>query len=123
MKYVKPKKGNRHGLTVHQHTFPRRSLNRFTNAIGVLSVRRNRASNVFKLKPDHKMFCARRAWDQRAERGYMKSIEDEFQDLAERVLGGVAEPGGGSAQCSDAILRHVASANGAEVCASGRRIG
>jgi hypothetical protein len=32
------------------------------------------------------MFCARRVWDERAERGYMKSIEDQFQDLAEKLL-------------------------------------
>ena len=29
-------------------------------------------------KPNDGIFCAMRAWDQRAERGCMKRIEDEF---------------------------------------------
>ncbi len=32
------------------------------------------------------MFCARRVWDQRAEAGYMREIENRFQDLAGRVI-------------------------------------
>ena len=32
-------------------------------------------------KPNYGIFCAMRAWDQRAERGYMKRIEDEFLRL------------------------------------------
>ena len=40
-------------------------------------------------KPDHDIFCAKRAWDQRAERGYMKEIEDEFQSVASKVIDGV----------------------------------
>jgi hypothetical protein len=89
MKYPKPQKGNRCELTIRQHTFPSRSLSRFTNSLGVLTVRRNGFTKVFKLKPDHPMFCARRTWDQRAERGYMKAIEDEFQTLAEQILAGL----------------------------------
>jgi hypothetical protein len=34
------------------------------------------------------MFCAMRAWDLRAERGFMKAIEDEFQELAEKIVAG-----------------------------------
>ena len=40
-------------------------------------------------KPDDDIFCARRAWDQRAERSYMKRIEDEFQILASTVIEGL----------------------------------
>ena len=32
------------------------------------------------------MFCAMRAWDTRAEFGYMKQIEDQFQELASRII-------------------------------------
>jgi hypothetical protein len=39
-------------------------------------------------KPDDVIFCAKRAWDQRAEAGYMKSIEDAFQELADKIIAG-----------------------------------
>lgn len=39
-----------------------------------------------KAKPTDSIFCARRAWDQRAESGYMLEIEDQFQEIAERVI-------------------------------------
>lgn len=32
------------------------------------------------MKPDNKIFCTKRTWDQRAEHGWMKSIEDEFNE-------------------------------------------
>ena len=35
------------------------------------------------------MFCAKRIWDQRAEIGYMKDIEDQFQRLATRIVIGL----------------------------------
>ena len=38
-------------------------------------------SKVRLAKPNDGIFCAMRAWDQRAERGYMKRIEDEFLRL------------------------------------------
>ena len=34
------------------------------------------------------MFCARRAWDHGSETGFMKKIENAFQDLVERIIGG-----------------------------------
>jgi hypothetical protein len=44
-----------------------------------------------RLKPTDEIFVARRVWDERAERGYMKHIEDQFQDLADKVLSGEIE--------------------------------
>jgi hypothetical protein len=38
-------------------------------------------SKVRLAKPNDGIFCAMRAWDQQAERGYMKRIEDEFLRL------------------------------------------
>lgn len=32
------------------------------------------------------IFCARRAWDHGTEVGFMKSIEDRFQQLADRII-------------------------------------
>ena len=36
--------------------------------------------------PDDDIFCAKRIWDQRAEIGFMKSIEDNFQTLADQII-------------------------------------
>ena len=86
MKYDKPQKGNPHQLTVNQHTLPLMSISRFANATGRVSVNLLKQNKVIQLKPDDSLFCARRTWDQRAENGYMKNIEDKYQSLAEKVV-------------------------------------
>jgi hypothetical protein len=92
-KYEKPQKKNRHLLTVRQHVFPVASIARFANAEGRVSLQDLARSKVRLAKPDDGIFCANRAWDQRAER-YMKRIEDEFQRLASKVIeGALAEIG------------------------------
>jgi len=46
-----------------------------------------RGNKIFDTNSDNEgIFCAKRVWDQRAESGYMKTIEDEFQELAERIV-------------------------------------
>ena len=41
-----------------------------------------------RLKPNNPIFCAYRAWDERAEKGYMKGIEDRFQSVAREITTG-----------------------------------
>lgn len=41
-----------------------------------------------RMSPTDPMFCAKRAWDQRAESGYMRQIEDEFQVVADEIIAG-----------------------------------
>ena len=86
MKFEKPQKGNPHGIVVNQHVFPRMSIDRFSNEDGVVQINNLAAEKVHFVKPVDKLFCASRVWDQRAESGYMKSIEDEFQKLANRII-------------------------------------
>jgi hypothetical protein len=88
MKYEKTQKGNPHGLTVQQHTVPVRSIRRFSSADGTVHVRYLRNGKELRLRPEDQLFCAKRTWDERAERGFMKVIEDDFQALAERVVSG-----------------------------------
>jgi hypothetical protein len=88
VKYEKPQKGNRHCLTIRQHVFPTRSIERFADADGKVSVRLLRLNKLKRVSPGNTLFCARRAWDQRAEIGYMKGIEDEFQSIAGRIVDG-----------------------------------
>jgi hypothetical protein len=87
-RYEKPQKGNPHSLPIRQHVFPSSSIARFTNDHGVVDLSRLSTCQVWKAAPDDDVFCARRAWDARAEFGYMKKIEDAFQLLASKVLDG-----------------------------------
>jgi hypothetical protein len=89
VKRDKPQKGNPHGLSIKQHVFPAQSIKRFTTVGGTVSVRHLATNKLLRLLPEDQLFCAKRVWDQRAEHGYMRKIENEFQDLAKRIVGGL----------------------------------
>ena len=88
MKYEKTQKGNPHQLTKLQHCFPRRSIERFCNDTGRVKVHLIEQDKTVSLKPNDPIFCARRAWDQRAETIFMQEIENAYQELANRVEAG-----------------------------------
>jgi hypothetical protein len=88
MSYEKTQKGNPHQLTVNQHIFPAKSISRFVNTSGRVNIVHRKIGKVISVKPDNQLFCAMRAWDQRAESGYMKNIEDKYQSLADSILCG-----------------------------------
>lgn len=73
-------------MTVCQHTFPAASIARFAGTDGCVEVCLVKQQKVVRLKPDNQLFCAKRVWDQRAESGFMKEIEDKYQSLAEVVI-------------------------------------
>jgi hypothetical protein len=82
---------NPNNLTVNQHVFPSKSIERFTDQSGRVSVHEMDRAKIIRAKPDNVIFCARRAWDQRAESGYMKRIEDDFQKIVGPIVDGKAE--------------------------------
>lgn len=84
MKYEKTQRGNPHGLTVVQHQIPVRSIERFTGTGGAVEVYFE--TKRVLVKPQDELFATKRSWDQRAEAGYMKQIENEYQAIADRVL-------------------------------------
>jgi hypothetical protein len=86
MKYEKPKKKNPHQITVNQHISPVKSIERFADDNGTVEVKLITQNKIISLLPDDPLFCAMRCWDQRAEAGYMKEIEDSFQGLADKVI-------------------------------------
>jgi hypothetical protein len=93
-KFEKPQKKNRHILTINQHVFPLASIARFVGPDSRVSLHDLTRNKLRAAKPRDDIFCARRAWDQRAEAGYMKRIEDQFQRLASKVIeGAVSEIG------------------------------
>jgi hypothetical protein len=75
---------NPNSLTVNQHVFPTKSIERFTNQNG--NVHDLHRAKVFPAKPKKVIFCASRAWDQRAETGYMNRIEAEFQEIVDPIV-------------------------------------
>ena len=88
MNYEKTQKGNPHSLTINQHIFPVKSIERFADHTGMVDVYLKNNNKRIKIRPDDNLFCARRIWDQRAEYGFMKEIEDKFQTLADRIING-----------------------------------
>jgi hypothetical protein len=87
MRYPKTQKGNRHGLTIAQHIFPRRSLERFADeSDGLLAVRRPPGTlKERRMRPNADLFCAMRVWDHSAESGFMREIESKFQAVANEI--------------------------------------
>lgn len=73
-------------LTNNQHTLPTASLKRFVNSKGDLHVRLTKQDKFVEVKPNNKLFTVNRVWDQRAEAGYGKSIEDNFQNIADEII-------------------------------------
>ena len=87
-KHEKPQKTNPNRITVEQHVLPVKSIRRFTGPAGKVSLCDIARQKIRPAGPSDDMFIAKRAWDQRAETGYMKKIEDAFQPLAESVIEG-----------------------------------
>lgn len=75
-----------HQLVKKQHVLPKKSIARFCNEKGVVQAHRIHDEVTFPAAPKNEMFCVHRIWDQRAEQGYGKKVEDRFQSLVERVL-------------------------------------
>ncbi len=88
MKYEKPQKGNPRKLTVRQHVLPKASIARFANKDGQVSLFRIKNRDILLVNPSADIFCVKRIWDQRAESGDSKRIEDRFQVLADNIVSG-----------------------------------
>lgn len=80
--------GNPNSLTVNQHVFPSKSIERFANPSGYVSVHDLHRAKDFPAKPKNAIFCASRAWGERTETGYMRRIEAEFQKTVDPIVDG-----------------------------------
>lgn len=86
---TRPKNPN--ALTLDQHVFPKKSIDRFTDKSGYVSLLNLRRNQERRVRPGNVIFCASRAWDERTETGFMKRIEDEFQQIMGLILDGTTE--------------------------------
>src|SRR6266852_3378065 len=84
-------KGNPHQLTREQHVIFVASLRRFAAPDGLVEVHL-RDGRTARIQLDNQLFCVERLWDQRAEAGYMKAIEDDFQALVDMLATGRIGP-------------------------------
>jgi hypothetical protein len=80
--------GNPHKLTKKQHFVPNESIKRFSNDNKCVQVKNLRSKNqkIISVTPNDDIFWVPRLWDQRAESGYMKKIEDTFQELVDKII-------------------------------------
>lgn len=83
----KPQSGNPQGLAIDLHVLPVASIARFCSADGYVYLHDLMCNRVRRVRPKDSIFCACRAWDHGSETGFMKNIEDAFQDLAEKTIG------------------------------------
>jgi len=91
-KSEKTQPGNPHELTLKQHILPAKSIGRFAGSDGCVSVifkNRPNSQRSIRVSPDNPLFCANRVWDHGSEISCKTSIEDPFQELAERILSGI----------------------------------
>lgn len=86
-----PQKGNPHKLTRDQHVIPVATLLRFAGPDGLVEVHL-RDGRVERIPTDNELFSVDRLWDQRAEAGYMRSLEDDFQGLVDALETGREGP-------------------------------
>ncbi|WP_310439056.1 DUF4238 domain-containing protein [Sulfuricurvum sp.] len=80
--------GNPYELTKKQHFIPNESIKRFSDNNGKVQVKhlKTKKQQIVCTSPDDEIFWVTRLWDQRAENGYMKKIEDAFQGLVDKVI-------------------------------------
>ena len=94
-RFERTQKDNPHELTINQHVFPVASIKRFADCNNKVETYFIEDGKYHLLAPKNSLFVARRSWNQRAEVGYMKEIEDKFQQLAEKFIDGrLSEPTG-----------------------------
>lgn len=78
--------GNPYKLTINQHIFPTASIERFTKSNGKVNVYLIDNKRNIYLNPKDQVFVAKRVWNNAAEKGFMKIVEDEFQGLVNSIL-------------------------------------
>lgn len=87
-KFEEIQKSNPHALTEKQHFIPKQSIQRFCNEHNCIKIKNltSRNKKIVSVSCEDEVFRVQRLWDQRAENGYMKKIEDAFQKLVDQII-------------------------------------
>lgn len=86
MGFEETQKGNPYKLTINQHVFPKKSIDRFADGKGLVQLFRKGGSKAIAVNSSNGLFCAKRVWDQSTETGIGKNVEDRFQRLVQSIL-------------------------------------
>ncbi len=76
--YKRPTKGNPYNITVRQHVHSKHLIKKFANAGEHVTAVTLQNGSVRQVKPTDAIFCAHRAWDEKAERATCGQIEVEY---------------------------------------------
>lgn len=79
-------RGNPYRITLSQHVIPSCYINGFADSAGLVEVLNVRNGKQFRTTSQNPVFCVKRVWDQRAESGWMKNIEDNFHRAVSNYL-------------------------------------
>src|SRR4051794_37588885 len=90
MSFERPQKGNPYQITTDQHFHMAHCVGRFAKPDGKVEVRLVSDGTTKRVGKRSKVFCGLRSWDERAEKGYMHSIEEAFLDELDRTINGVS---------------------------------
>ncbi|GGI66937.1 hypothetical protein GCM10007978_00180 [Shewanella hanedai] len=80
MPFEKPQKGNPHQFVIQQHFHTAHCIGKFNDADEKVEVKFVETGDIEKKGKRSKIFCAKRNWDEKAERGLMGDIEDDFHE-------------------------------------------
>lgn len=99
MPYEPTLKGNPQQLTVEQHFHTAHAISKFYNEVEKVQVKLIASQKVVERHKRAKIFCTKRTWDERAEKGYMAAIEKESHNQIDNVRGY-------SSRCHESISRY-----------------
>ena len=78
MSFEKPQKGNPLKLVIQQHFHTAHCISKFYDTDGKVEVKFVETGRLEKKGKKSNIFCAKRNWDEKAERGFMSEIENSF---------------------------------------------
>jgi hypothetical protein len=85
MDYERPRKKNPLGIAIEQHFHTAHSISKFYDHTENVEVLEKDTSSTFPRNKKAKIFCTKRNWDERAERGYMVDVEHDFHDQIDNL--------------------------------------
>lgn len=81
MPFEPPQSGNPHQFTLNQHIHMAHCISKFYGTNRKVEVFFKKTGEIIPRKKDAAIFCAKRAWDERAEKGYMQDVEGGFRHV------------------------------------------
>ena len=85
MPYEPTIRRNPRQLTIEQHVHTAHAISLFYDSDGKVELIDLSSGGIARRHKRAKIFCTKRTWDQRAETGYMVSIESEFHEEIDNI--------------------------------------